>query len=168
MKKEAFLKDLSAWGSHRVLLFEALEATKESPFPVVELGCGDNSTPYLMEYCEKAKRVFFSFDSDKMWAEKYGSDYVKDWERHPLWLKKYSVCLLDLAPGEYRRVALMKLDSDIIILHDSEIPGWNASDYKVRPLFSKFKFVKDDQPKEKGSPWTSALSNTIDVTKWTL
>lgn len=166
MKKEAFLKDLSAWGSHRVLLFEALEATKDSHLPVVELGCGDCSTPYLMEYCEKNKRVFFSFDSDKMWAEKYGSDYVKDWERHPLWLQKYSVCLLDLAPGEYRRVALMKLNADIIVIHDSEPKGWNASDYRVRPLFNQFKFVKDDQPKEKGSPWTTALSNTIDVTKW--
>jgi hypothetical protein len=166
MKREQFLRDINPWGSHRALLWEALEATKDSPFPVIELGCGDNSTPFLMKYCEDNQRVFFSYDSDKAWADKYDSDYVKDWEKHPLWLGRYSVCLLDLAPGDYRRVALMKIDADIIVVHDSEPPGWNASDYKVRPLFKNFKYVKDDVPKEKGQPWTTALSNTIDVTKW--
>lgn len=166
MTKEYFVKDATGFGSHRPLLWEALQATKDSPFPIIELGCGDSSTPFLMEYREKANRVFFSYDSKKEWADKYGSDYVRDWEKHPLWLGKYSVCLLDLAPGEYRRIALMKVDSEIIVIHDSEPLGWNASDYKVRPLFSKFKYVKDDVPKEKGAPWTTALSNTIDVTKW--
>src|SRR5688572_21176806 len=165
MTKEQFLKDINPWGSHRNLLWQALESTKDSPFPIIELGCGDNSTPQLTKYCKDTQRILFSYDSNKEWAEKFDADYVRDWEKHPLWLSKYSVCLLDLAPGEYRKVALMKIEADIIVLHDSEIPGWNASDYKVRPLFSKFKYVKDDVPSEKGQPWTTALSNTIDVTK---
>lgn len=166
MTRDDFLKYPNPWGSHRFFLWQALQATTNSLYSVVELGCGDNSTPYLLRYCEDGDRVFFSYDSDKLWADKYGSDYVKDWDKHPLWIQQYSVCLLDMAPGEYRKTALMKIDAEIIIVHDSETPGWNASDYKVRPLFSKFKYVKDDVPKEKGAPWTTALSQTIDVTKF--
>lgn len=166
MTKEQFLKDMNAWGSHRRLLWQALEATKDSVDPVIELGCGDNSTPHLLKYCEDHQRILFSYDSNKAWADKFGSDHVKDWEKHPLWLQKYSVCLLDLAPGEYRRVALMKMDADIIVIHDSEPAGWNASDYHVRPLFPKFKYVKDDVPDLRGQPWTTAVSNIIDVSLW--
>lgn len=166
MKRDEFVTHLNPWGSHRTLLWSALEATKDHAEPVIELGCGENSTPYLMKYCEDNKRVFFTYDSNKEWANRMGSDYVKDWEKHPLWLQKYSVCLLDLAPGEYRRIALMKIDADIIVSHDSEPPGWNASDYKVRPLFSKFKYVKDHVPNGKGEPWTTAISNVIEVSKW--
>ena len=166
MTRENFLGDLEPWGNHRKLLFESLEATKDSLYPVVELGCGEGSTPYLMKYCERHKRVLFSYDSNKEWADKYDADYVKDWENHLLWHAKYSVCLLDLAPGEYRKIALMKIDADIIVIHDSEAEGWNASDYKVRPLFRKFKYFIDDVPKVKGQPWTSAVSNSFDVTKF--
>lgn len=168
MTKDDFLKDINPWGSHRTFLWMALEATKDSIFPVIELGCGDNSTPHLTQYCQDNGRVFFSYDSNQEWADKYNSHHVKDWEKHPLWLPRYSVCLLDLAPGDYRRIALRKIDADIIVLHDSEVQGWNASDYRVRPLFKHFKYVRDDIPKEKGSPWTSLLSNTVDVTKLAL
>lgn len=176
MTKEQFLKDINPWGSHRALLWTALESTKDSPFPVVELGCGDNSTPFLRQYCSDAKRNFVSYESNHEWAQKMGSTWLTDW--HPfLWFykKQYSVVLIDEAPGEHRKEAIQLFASyrvhfavhfEILIVHDSEPPGWNASDYQVRPLFSKFKYVKDDVPKEKGSPWTSALSNTIDVTKW--
>lgn len=149
------------------MLWQALEATKDSIHPIIELGCGYESTPYLLRYSSESDRVLFSYDSNKEWAAKFdGTEYVPDWERNLLWLHPYSVCLLDLAPGEYRRVALMKIRAEIIVVHDSEPPGWNASDYHVRPLFSKFKYMIDDIPKEKGAPWTTCLSNTIDVTKF--
>lgn len=167
MKKADFLKDLNPWGSHRPLLWQALEATKHLKLPVLELGAGENSTPFLRSYCSDSDLNFRSYDSNHEWARKMGV-YFNDgnWDHLNCWNIKWSVCLLDCAPGEYRKVALMKLQADVIVIHDSEPPGWNASDYKVRPLFPKFKYVKDDVPKEKGAPWTSALSNIIDVTKW--
>lgn len=167
MMREQFVNGAKGYGSHRPLLWEALEATKDSQLPVIELGAGDSSTSFLIEYCKENKRRFFSCDSQKEWADKYGSIFISDWDKMN-WNTGYSVCLLDLSPGDYRKIALMKIRADIIVIHDSEPPGWNASDYKVRPLFSKFKYLKDDVPKEKGAPWTSALSNTIDVTKFIL
>lgn len=166
MTKEKFIENLDAWSSHRPLLWQALEATKGG---VLELGAGNGSTPYLREYCKDADRHFRSYDSDLVWAKKMGVYYNDGyWDHLNCWNIHWGVVLLDCAPGEYRKIALGKISADIIVIHDSEPPGWNASDYKVRPLFSKFKYVKDDVPKEKGAPWTTALSHTIDVSKFVL
>jgi hypothetical protein len=164
MVREDFIKDLDAWSSHRPLLYQALEATNGS---VLELGAGNGSTPYLREYCKDTRRHFRSYDSDPEWARKMGV-YFNDnnWDALNCWNINWGVCLLDLSPGHYRKVALMKIKAEVIVIHDSEKPGWNASDYQVRPLFKHFKYVIDDIPKEKGSPWTSALSQTVDVTKF--
>lgn len=166
MTKEAFLENPDPWSSHRPLLWEALEATKDSKLPVIELGAGAGSTPYLRKYCTENEIEFVSYDSNKQWADDYHSIFVKDWDKERFWDLSFKVCLLDMAPGEYRKIALMKIHADIIILHDSEIPGWNASDYKVRPLFNNFKYVIDDKAKEKGQPWTTALSNTVNILHW--
>lgn len=169
MTKQDFVKDSQGYGSHRKLLYESLIATDHFNLPVLELGCGDSSTPFLRQYCEIEGLDFYSYDSNPEWASKHDAVYVMDWDKCDFWDKYFSVCLLDLAPGEYRKVALMKLtNTQIIVIHDSESPGWNASDYRVRPLFSKFKYMIDDIPKEKGAPWTTCLSNTIDVTKFQL
>lgn len=169
MTKQDFINGASGYGSHRPLLWEALEATKDSQLPVIELGAGDGSTPYLFEYCRLNGLEFYSYDYNYEYAKKF-QDFGtlrSDW--HPasrIWEIKYSVALVDESPGEHRKESIKILKAEILVIHDSESVGWNASDYKVRPLFSKFKYVKDDVPKEKGAPWTSAVSNTIDVTKW--
>lgn len=174
MTQQQFLKNVNPWGNHRYLLYQALEATKESKLPVLELGAGPSSTPFLRQYCIDDGREFHTYETDIVWAKNMKSTFVKDWDKMTFWKDKFSVCLLDCAPGEYRKVALMKVNADIIVLHDSEIPGWNASDYKVRPLFKNFKHYIDQQPKDggqniaKGAPWTTALSNNIDVTQWIL
>lgn len=169
MTKEEFTKDSQGYGSHRPLLWEALEATKNLKRPVLELGAGESSTPYLRQYCKDNDLKFRSYDSDHAWAKKMGVYYNDgNWDKLNCWDIHWGVVLLDLAPGEYRRVALMNLNAEVIVLHDSEPVGWNASDYRVRPLFSKFKYMIDDIPKEKGAPWTTALSNTIDVTQFKL
>lgn len=163
MTKTEFISDVTNWSNHRHLLFPALEATKSTKLPVLELGCGQGSTPYLREYCKDEGLELFSYDYDKEWAEKFGAIHVDNWDTQGLWSKEYSVCLIDLSPGEYRRIALMKIKARIIVLHDSEPVGHNSSDYKVRPLFKKFRFLKDY--KSDGA-WASALSNYINVSKW--
>lgn len=168
MTKEEFISVIEPWGSHRRLLFEALEATKHLKKPVIELGAGEGSTPFIRQYCKDEDLKFFSYETSREWATKMNSLFVSDWDAQIFWRSQYGVCLLDCAPGEYRKVALMKILAEIIIIHDSEPPGWNASDYQVRPLFKNFKFVKDHIPQIKGQPWTSAVSNTIDVTKWSV
>ncbi len=159
-----FIGELEPWGSHRKLLWQALEATVG---PVLELGSGRGSTPYLKKYCDEIERPFESYDSDARWANDMGVKWnFGNWNTLTIWEKAWGVCLIDCAPGEYRKVALMKITASIIVIHDSEPVGWNSSDYQVRLLFTQFKYCKDDPSKAKGGPWTTALSNTIDVTKF--
>lgn len=166
MTKEQFTSKMNAYGSHRTLLWHALEAAKHTGKPVLELGSGPASTPFLRTYCSDNNLGLYSYDNSRHWADVMKVEFVADWDKMKFWNDSFSVVLLDLAPGEYRKTALMKLNSEIIVIHDSEPPGWNASDYKVRPLFTKFKYKIDDQAETKGDPWTTALSNTIDVSKW--
>lgn len=172
MTKEYFTKDMGTYGSHRNLLWEALQATKESKRPILELGAGESSTPFIREYCLYQLRSSVHYDSNKEWAEKMNARYCPDWDyRQWFYMKTYSVVLIDESPGEHRKETIQLFASypvhfEILVVHDSEKPGWNSSDYKVRPLFSKFKYMIDDIPESKGAPWTTALSNTIDVTKW--
>lgn len=171
MTKEEFLKGVDNWSSHRHLLWPALEATKHLNLPVLELGVGDGSTPFLRQYCRDEGLKLILFDYNKEWAEKYGAIHT-NWvgpEFHDL-IKKdiYSVCLVDESPGEHRKGSLILVSAAITVIHDSEPIGWNSSDYQVRPLFSRFKYVKDLESEQKGGAWATALSNNYNVTKWKL
>lgn len=163
MTKEEFLHDVSNWSNHRHLLWPALEATKDTKLPVLELGCGQGSTPYLRQYCADNGLELFSYDYSRQWAERFGAVPVDNWDNHSLWQKQYCVCLLDLSPGEYRKIALPKIKAKIIVVHDSEPAAHNASDYQIRPLFRNYRFLKDY--KTTGA-WASAVSNFINVTQW--
>lgn len=164
MTRDEFLAGVSNWDNHRILLWEALERTKDSQLPVLELGCGDGSTPFLRKYCQDNRRSFYSFDNDPEWAKKHDSFCIPNWDIfHWFWKKQYSVVLIDEAPGEHRKVALELFAShpihfDIIIIHDSEPVGWNASDYQVRPLFDKFTYIHDLKAPKPGA-WATWLSN---------
>lgn len=164
MNKEEFLKGVSPWCNHRHLLWEALELTKDSPYPVLEMGCGDGSTPFLQAYCKHNGRELVSIDSNKEWAAKFGAWYLPDWDKKQ-WFdnKRYSVVLVDEAPGEHRRETLKAFNLfpdkfEIIVIHDSEPNGWNASDYQVRELFHIFKY-QSDWKEEKPLAWATWLSN---------
>lgn len=173
MTKNEFLEGVDNWSNHRHLLWAALEATNnpKNNYPVLELGCGKGSTPFLRKYCEDNRRQFVSFDSNPTYAQEFDSIFTPDW--NPMdWFyeRQYSVVLIDEAPGEHRKVALDLFArhpsrSDIIIIHDSEPPGWNASDYQVRPLFHNFRYVKDFEG-EPGGAWATALSRYYDVTQF--
>lgn len=165
MTKSEFINGVSNWDNHRLLLWPALEATKHLNLPVLELGCGDGSTPYLCQYCEDNNLQFFSYDSSEQWALKFGSIFISDWNLFP-WSKEFGVTLVDESPGEHRKESIAKLNSKVIVAHDSEIEGWNSSDYKIRPLFNKFKYVKDLESVVNGGAWASVLSNDFDVTKF--
>lgn len=165
MTKEQFLAGVENWSNHRILLWDALERTKGSPYPVLELGCGDGSTPYLRQHCRDTGRSFFSFDNNPEWATKHNSMLVPDWDiLHWFHGKKYSVVLIDEAPGEHRKIALDLFAShpgqfEIIVIHDSEPAGWNASDYQVRPLFDRFTIVHDLNSDVSEGAWATWLSN---------
>jgi len=161
MTKEKFLDLIGNWSNHRYFLWEALQATKHLKLPVLELGSGDGSTKYLREYCKDEGLEFISYDSNLDWAEKTGSIYVANWDLIA-WRKEYEVVLVDMAPGEYRKIAISKLHhAKILICHDTEPAADHG--YQMREPLSKFLYTKDFTSE---GAWTTAASNFIDVTKW--
>lgn len=166
MTKSEFLEGVENWSNHRLLLWPSLEDVKHLGLPIIELGAGEGSTPFLRKYCEDAGLEFLSYDFNKEWAEKMNSIYTPDWVLP--WGVRYGVALVDESPGDHRKISIEKLkNTQILVIHDSEPIGWNASDYKVRPLFNKFKYVKDYEADKPGA-WATALSNTIDVNNFEL
>lgn len=162
--------------SYYPLLFLALEETKSGD--VIEMGTGYGSTKLLHDYCI-GKRKLFSFEEKKEWYDKMiehlkgskgdGShqltlisepttwDFVKD--NH----QDAKVVFIDHAPGERRKYDIVNFkDIDgVIVCHDTEPIG--AGDYQMRQHFGLFKYVIE--VKTDGA-WATALSNTIDTTKW--
>lgn len=165
MTKEQFLDGVENWSNHRILLWEALERTKDSPHPVMEMGAGKGSTQFLRQYCKDNNRQFVSFESDKDYARDYGSIWIPDWDVMQWFYKKqYSVVLVDEAPGDHRKETLElfarhPIHFDIIVIHDSEPAGWNASNYQVRPLFDRFRCVYDLKSDVPEGAWATWLSN---------
>lgn len=162
MKREDFLHGIGSWDDHRLLLWEALELTKESKLPVSEFGAGDGSTPYLRKYCEDNNREFFSYESNKEWAEKCGSIFVEDWNASELY-KNYSVVLIDHAPGEHRHeaIAILKDKVDIIVIHDTEAAATGYMYVKIWGLFNSR--VNCIQKNGKPGAEASAVSNKINL-----
>lgn len=157
MRKLDFLKNIDNMSNHRILLWEALQLCKNKV--VIEFGSGHGSTPFLKEYCAKNKFEFTSFDSNAEWANATGSIFINNWDDVEIF--SAGVIFLDHAPGERRKVDLLKYKdiAEIIVIHDTEPTG--AGDYRVRELFDQFKY-KVDLPSE--GAWATMLSNSIDVT----
>lgn len=158
MKQDQFLQDVSPYNNHLPLLWLALECTHGN---VGEFGSGNGSTPYLRKYCLDAKRGFSTYDNNQEWCEKVGSTFT-DWSNPEIY-KDYSVCLIDHAPGELRHEAIAILRDKVMIqvVHDSEPIG--SGNYQLNKIWHLFKYIV--HCKSHGA-WATALSNTIDVTKW--
>lgn len=162
MKKEEFLTDAgSNWNNHRHLLWPALEATKHLKLPVIELGCGHGSTPFLIKYCEANGLEFKCFDSSQEWAGKFNAEYVPDWNVAEFYRKEYGLAFVDESPGENRKFSLKKLHHvKIVVAHDTEPAADHG--YQMRAEIAKYKYRIDY--KSDGA-WASAMSNFIDVSK---
>lgn len=169
------------WHSHQPLLRAALEVTEG---PVLELGCGDGSTPFLHGLCA-GKRILISMDADAKWVDRYEAQFVTstgssayhgfvrapDWAAAPIesWFhdgRRWAVALVDHAPGERRihDIARLAPICDIVVVHDTE-PGQARAGYGYDAIWSLFKHLRHDT---RLNTWTTALSNTVDVTQWQL
>lgn len=134
----------------------------------------------LTDYGKRTQKKLHSYETEKAWLDKFeglANEYHTftlldrgSWDacsnQHPA----PSVVFIDHAPGERRKEDIIKFKdtAEIIVIHDTEPAG--AGDYRVRPLFNQFKYVVEvmsnwHDPREAGA-WATALSNTIDITKW--
>lgn len=150
-----------AWGSHRPFLWLVLNKLK--PDFAVECGIGYNSTLLIDSMCDK----FLALETDPEWYDKFtyilkGVTMNTDsWESvRPI---KADFLFVDCKPGESRKMIIEKCanTSKVIVAHDTEINANHV--YGMEPVLSTFKYRLDFCPD--GLPWTTAVSNFIDVTK---
>ena len=181
MCKEYFFNGLSDWNNHIPLLWLALEETGAGD--VIEMGCGDGSTPQLHAYCQEKKRTLYSFETDEHYMKKFielhnkehvFTRIINDWHVAKDRCPDPSVILIDHAPGE-RRIVDVKRFADIkgiLVLHDTQPPP-TAADYGWENIWHLFKYKvhldagKNEDPAiPDNRTWASAVSNHHDVAKW--
>lgn len=162
------------YGTHMIPLTVAVLNTSG---PVLELGCGDYSTPLLHALCANESRTLISADTDKKWLSLfkdleskwhrfvYVPVYQDDWEKNPNPQKwsdigndtHWSVVLIDHRPGERRIVDIIRLRDhvDVFVVHDTQQPT-----YGYDAVFKTFKYKYTYM---RYATTTTLLSDTIDV-----
>lgn len=165
------------WGTHQTPLITTVMYTDG---PILELGCGDFSTPLLHAICSVNQRMLVSTDSDKKWLRLF-LDLERPWHKFiyvPVFenpknpqLNKWdeigndthwNVVFIDHAPAHRRAVDIERLrpHTDIFVVHDTESPRVYVGYSTILPSF-KYKVVYKRYKTE-----TTVVSDTIDVRKF--
>lgn len=167
-----FLNDVTNWNNHRPLLLKALMCNS---LPILELGMGDGSTPFLQRYCQENDRILWSFDNNAEWAQKFylpnppDNQFIDvfpadniDFIKQKIGDRQWGVALVDNAPGESRweLIEFLKDKAEIIVVHDRE-PA--ATGYMLNKIYHLFDYKVDFQS---DGAWATALSNVVDVSSW--
>lgn len=162
--------------SHLPLLSEIMSVSNG---PVLEMGMGYYSTPFLYWMCKAQGRDLVSLENDKKWMEKlempewkgpgFSAYHVENWEdlyevntNVPFVLAhRWSVVLIDHRPAKRRRIdaELLANNADFVLMHDSE-PEIDRF-YRYGRAYKHFKYRFDY--KLVGKPNTTVLSNTKDL-----
>lgn len=163
------MKDLTSYATHLPLLIKSIEATAKDNRPLLELGMGF-STMILHMMTKLSGREVYSFENDLKWLEEnkmYASETHKlfkvwNWSEIDIDETHWGVVLVDHRPALDRKVQAMRLrfNADIILVHDSE-PEIDRF-YGYSRIYKHFKYVYHYTDCK---PYTTALSNTIDVCK---
>lgn len=160
---KAKFEEFDGYSSHRPLLYVALMNTGGK---IVEMGSGEGSTPLINEM--SSSRGFFSFESNSEWFAKmsnkgYPIFFIKDWQNFDIGFH-VGLLFIDHAPGERRKIDIDKYrnKADVIIVHDTELSADHG--YQMSTVLNSFKYRIDFRPE--GFAHTTAVSETIDVSKW--
>ncbi len=158
-------------GTHIPTLLKVIPRTTGD---VCELGAGFFSTPILHWLCQGRKLVTYENDHDYYRMARQFQTYnhkirkVDDWKDVD-YNRHWAVVFIDHSVSkESKKQGLQRGDdvikftnADIFILHDTE-PAV-ADKYRYNVVWPNFKYRLDwNQCK----PYTSVVSNVIDVTKW--
>lgn len=167
--RAAFAAIRNGYETHRPALREAVLRVPQGL--ILELGAGDGSTPPLHKVCLVTGRPVLTLEGDRTWharfvglnSENHAVVHVPSWDEldRPLFRSlPYAIAFVDHTPT--RRVADIKWlagRARVLVVHDTE-----SRDYGYEGIFDLFRYsvtYKDH------SPWTSVLSNFIDVSSWT-
>lgn len=158
--REALLKGcrMDPYGTHLPILIKALALTRTGP--VLELGCGDYSTPILHEAC--VGRQLLSLDSNVEYVERFASfqgdghelRWVQSWDAIDLADRVWDVVLVDHYPAARRGHDIARLAdrARFIVVHDSE----DRINYGYDSVLPGFRFRYDYK---RLHPWTTVVSN---------
>ena len=160
---------MKGWGTHLPVLMRAMALTDG---PVLELGAGLYSTPYLHWACFPSKRKLVSYDNDPKYfsyTNSYAEDFhevilVSNWDDIDI-EKPWDVVLVDHGPAERRIEEIRKLApyAKYIIVHDTQRREEKYYRYDlIRPLF-KYVHICTEV-----SPETTVFSNLVDLTDFHL
>jgi len=121
--------------------------------PILELGAGLFSTPYLHWACYDKKRKLVSYEGKSRYFEmvqQYDCDYHKiyqvgnnGWDGIDIDTEHWSVVLVDHAPLDRRKKEAIRLSNiaDYIVLHDSDEE--HDESYKYSEIYPLFKYRYD-------------------------
>jgi len=160
--------------THLPLMKYLFENVITSGSKVLELGCGEGSSPFLKYVQEQLDLDVYSFETDAGWfnniknkygSEKYKFSHIENWDEFGCHLFNdsdfFDLVFIDQSPWEARIEAALKLKdrSNYVVIHDY--------DYYIRKLNhlhkqieENFKFIKYY---DNIHPETILLSNFKDV-----
>jgi hypothetical protein len=151
---------MDPWATHIPVLVSAVSNTSGA---VIELGCGDYSTPVLHLLCKD--RTLISAESDEKWlmqfmdlsSKTHNFFHVNDWANFKQIDQSWDVAFVDHAPGERRKYDIERLrdKTRFVVVHDSE-----AACYGYESVFATFKHRIDYK---RYNTWTSVLSNNSPI-----
>lgn len=168
--RAAFAEVRDAYETHRPALREAVLRVADGL--ILELGAGEGSTPPLHEVCLATGRPVVTLESDRAWFERFvrlrsenhAVVHVPSWEDHlanPVVRQlPYAIAFVDHTPT--RRVAdieWLAQRARVLVVHDTE-----SADYGYEKIFGLFRHSVTYRGH---TPWTSVLSNFVDVSGWT-
>lgn len=146
------------YATHQRLLTKYLIRTTG---PIVELGCGDYSTPIIHEIAAAQGRTVRTLESDAGWLNKFADmktewhtmEHVASWDAVE-YSGRIGLAFIDQTPGHTRPIEFMKLRevADVLILHDTE-----ATEYNWRSAYRAFDHIETDAAQR---PSTTVLRGT--------
>ena len=155
------------YGSHLPILTKIVGMTDG---PILELGIGLYSTPYLHYACLPTKRKLVSYDSSEGWVRYFRDcrtdfhevNFIDDWDKLPI-NNFYDVVFVDHAPDPRRSIEAGKMANfaKYVILHDSQPENDKA--YNYPDIYPLFKYRYDYTAV---IPHTTVLSNFIDLSNF--
>jgi len=158
------------YSSHLPVLRAAIERTSG---PILELGCGESSTPFLHAQAARLSRRLVSIETERDWWQKFQGlanethwvRLIPDWKNWDAFCRqKWDVVLVDSAPDLTRAAVLPWLGHvRYVLVHDTEPE--QAENY---PGLTKAlaDYPAEAEYRPAGLPWTRVLSCTDGDLAW--
>ena len=143
-----------------------LKMVSQTTGPILELGVGFCSTPYLHWACFPNKRRLVSYENNPeyyqfamSWKDDFHSiNCITDWDTVNL-DEPWDVAFIDHSPGPRRGIEAAKLlHANYVIIHDSE--NANMARYNLNEVYRQFKYRYKYND---AFPYTSIWSNKYDI-----